>query len=203
MAPFQPAAATASRWGRSPVARPRAGFTLVEIMIVVAILGIVLAMGFPPFLESLEREPIRQAVKDVTEQLSQARARAILRGVPYQFVLRPSEDLEAGGSYEMTVLPLEPVRERSEREFDAPELTAPPTRDADLPARRLLDPSVAVTFLAVNFKDAIGEGASEIHVVFHPNGTCDDFAMILEAEGRRCGIDLDPITSLAQTQMIP
>ena len=43
------------------------GFTLIEIMMVVGILGMVLAMGMPAFIRSIRRDPLRQAVSDIEE----------------------------------------------------------------------------------------------------------------------------------------
>jgi len=55
--------------GRTPVRRPWScgAFTLLEIMLVVGIMGIVLAIGLPSIVRSLERDPLHQALRDVEE----------------------------------------------------------------------------------------------------------------------------------------
>ena len=58
---------------------PRA-FTLIEIMIVVGIMGIVMAMSVPIVYKVWRKAPMRQAVKDIVEVCSHARARAIMQG---------------------------------------------------------------------------------------------------------------------------
>src|SRR5213594_3294310 len=63
------------------------GFTLIEIMMVVGILGMVLAMGMPAFVRSIRRDPLRQAVNDIEDACSKAREAAILRGVPAELVI--------------------------------------------------------------------------------------------------------------------
>ena len=73
------------------LAPPRAAFTLIEIMVVVGILGMVLALGVPPFVRSMQKDPLRQAVSDVTEACSDARAKAILLGVPTELVIRAED----------------------------------------------------------------------------------------------------------------
>src|ERR1051325_1591742 len=74
------------RRARIPAAR-RDGFTLIEIMMVVGILGMVLAMGMPAFVRSVRKDPLRQAVNDIEEACSKAREAAILRGVPAELVI--------------------------------------------------------------------------------------------------------------------
>jgi len=58
------------------------GFTLIEIMIVVGIAALVMATAVPFIQNTLRKDPLRQAVSDVTEACSHARARAIFSGTP-------------------------------------------------------------------------------------------------------------------------
>ena len=44
--------------------RATQGFTLIEIMIVIDIIGMVLALGMPHFIRSMQKDPLRQAVSD-------------------------------------------------------------------------------------------------------------------------------------------
>src|SRR5213596_4165867 len=78
---------TAHKWRGQIPATGRGGFTLIEIMMVVGILGMVLAMGMPAFVQSIRRDPLRQAVKDIEDACSKAREAAILRGVPAELVI--------------------------------------------------------------------------------------------------------------------
>jgi prepilin-type N-terminal cleavage/methylation domain-containing protein len=68
---------------------PRAAFTLIEIMIVVAIIGLIAAMGVPSILQALRKDGMRKAVSDVKEGLDNARARAIVSGQTTEVVFNP------------------------------------------------------------------------------------------------------------------
>ena len=70
---------------------PRRAFTLIEIMIVVAIIGLIAAMGVPSILQALRQDGMRKAVNDVKEGLDNARARAIFSGKTTEVVFHPLE----------------------------------------------------------------------------------------------------------------
>jgi len=71
---------------------PRRAFTLIEIMIVVAIIGLVAAMGIPSMLQMLNKEGMRKAVDDVTKLLGDARAEAILKDETTYVSFRPADN---------------------------------------------------------------------------------------------------------------
>jgi prepilin-type N-terminal cleavage/methylation domain-containing protein len=55
----------------------REGFTLVEMMIMISIIGLILAIGTPPFVEYLRHVQSRDAAQIVAGILRQARSRAV------------------------------------------------------------------------------------------------------------------------------
>jgi prepilin-type N-terminal cleavage/methylation domain-containing protein len=67
------------------------GFTLLELMVVVAIMGIVMTISIPAIYQQLHPESMRKAVSDVMEACSHARARAILNGAETDLVIRPGD----------------------------------------------------------------------------------------------------------------
>jgi len=66
-------------------------FTLLELMIVIAIMGIILTMGVPIVYRMRHEAPLRRGVKDVVEVCSHARAMAILQSKAVCVVFHPRE----------------------------------------------------------------------------------------------------------------
>ncbi|WOX06688.1 GspH/FimT family pseudopilin [Microbulbifer pacificus] len=60
--------------------RREAGFTLIELMIVVTILAIVMAIGIPSFTTMIKNNRLTAAVNDLAGALHFARAEAVRRG---------------------------------------------------------------------------------------------------------------------------
>jgi type II secretion system protein H len=59
----------------------RRGFSLIEIVVVLLILGLVAAVTVPAFLSRAEPDAIARAAQDVTSVLERARRTAVERGV--------------------------------------------------------------------------------------------------------------------------
>lgn len=63
----------------SRISVPR-GFTLIEVLVVIAIFGILAALAAPSFTPTIERWRVRQAVEEMTSTIYYARSEAIKRG---------------------------------------------------------------------------------------------------------------------------
>jgi prepilin-type N-terminal cleavage/methylation domain-containing protein len=71
----------------------RRAFTLIEIMIVVAIIGLMAALGAPSLMAMMQKDGMRKAVSDVTDLLGDARAAAILKGQTTYVEFHPGDNL--------------------------------------------------------------------------------------------------------------
>jgi len=164
---------------------------------VVGILGMVLVMGMPSFIQSIKKDPLRQAMSDIEEACTRARAAAILRGSPVELVIRAE-----GG-----LLNVVPSREdNAEQTAVGVDTTVPSEPSVDNAASQSpvftarLNENVAVTLLYVNLKNRMD--AEETRVHFYPNGTSDEFTMIIQAGNGLRKVSLECVTALATVEVI-
>jgi prepilin-type N-terminal cleavage/methylation domain-containing protein len=149
----------------------RHGFTLIEIMIVVAIIGLVVAMGLPTLNQSLRKEGMRKALNDLTDVCAAARARAILSGQTMAVKFYPGErrfEVEGGG---------------------------PVGGGSTYVTSSVLPVGVEFAMLDINLQDF---GASEwARVRFFPNGTSDEMTVVLHDKTDWRKITLEFSTGIA------
>jgi len=77
--------------GRSRASTPEAGcgFTLVELMVAITIVGMVLAVSVPASIRFYESMQYRQATRDVVSTLASARLKAVSSGRAQDVALNP------------------------------------------------------------------------------------------------------------------
>jgi type II secretion system protein H len=168
-----------------PLAR---GFTLVEIMIVMAIMAIAMAVGVPSIYRSLRKNDLARAVNDVVEGCKTARDRAILQGAPYEFIVRESGELDVRQAPAQTS-----SRAAFARAAGETAAALPPSPYSGFP--RKLGEDVMVQMLDVNFVNHME--MAEARVRFFPNGTADEFTIVLAWNGRQRTVMVDVITGQA------
>ena len=173
-----------------------AAFTLLEIMIVVAIMGIVLTMGVPIVYRMRHEAPLRKGVRDVIEVCSHARAMAILQSKAVCVVFHPREGTFAvqGG---VTASPSQP----------SPSDPIPATVSAQSGSglSGQFSDRLAIDMLDVDLTEY--KDADEVKVWFYPNGVCDELTLILRSldspqDPLRC-ISLEVTTGLASVETDP
>jgi prepilin-type N-terminal cleavage/methylation domain-containing protein len=174
---------------RSAASRPRArAFTLIEIMIVVSIMGIVMGMSVPIVYKLWRKAPMRQAVKDIVEVFSHARARAIMHGQVTYVVFHPKQNrleyVGGGGG----------PQPANETGGEVP-LTPPAATGSGLSAQ--LPREVIIEMLDINMAGVEFNDADSARVRFYPNGISDEMRMILFDGRERMGIELEITTGLA------
>ncbi|TMG76467.1 MAG: prepilin-type N-terminal cleavage/methylation domain-containing protein [Betaproteobacteria bacterium] len=65
------------------------GFTLVEVLVTLAVLGVLLSLGAPSLAEWLQAQQIRAATEAIVNGMQVARAEAIRRNLTVRMVLEP------------------------------------------------------------------------------------------------------------------
>ena len=178
-------------------------YTLIEIMLVVAIMLIIVSVGVPSLFKSLRKDALRGAVSDVLSTCAQARAQAILSGGPVEFVMtvfavddlrlsiQPGRRRDAGGEGEESLPPLTML--------DADEELG----NSDAPGSVRIHEDIAVQNIFVNLRE-VDMNASQVRVRFYPNGMSDEFSMLLNwvVMNQLRIIKVDPMTGLAEVESV-
>jgi prepilin-type N-terminal cleavage/methylation domain-containing protein len=162
-------------------------FTLIEIMMVILVVGLMAAIGFPAFTRMLQKEGMRKATSDFLEALSQARANAILSGGAVELVMHPRDKTFSVGSAAASTEPGD----------DAP----PPPKIVAKSVSGTFPESIEIEILGINFIEYQEE--EEARIKFFPNGTSDEFTMILRSDkGEYRKISLEVLTALADMEVV-
>lgn len=150
---------------------------------VVAIIGLVMAMGVPAILSVVHEGPLRKAVNDVVEICGHARAQAILTGQTTVVVFHPREGTVdyGGGTARGAVSTRVGKKVVTSTKFDR---------------------SVNVGLLLVNESDLTEPVNDVANVCFYKDGTCDEMKMELDAHGEFRVISLEVTTSLASVETL-
>jgi prepilin-type N-terminal cleavage/methylation domain-containing protein len=182
--------------------RPRAAFTLIEIMVVCAIIGIVMTIAVPSIYRQLHPESMQKAVNDIKEACDLARGHAVLNGSTMKLVINTREK-------QVSVAQGEAVRSESMDRLESKSVSGEEWRMPDRqPATgggvftaKLAD-SIRIEGIRLNLMDYSEDEVVEVN--FYKNGTCDEFSMfLLHQEGERRQIWLEVATALADFESDP
>jgi type IV fimbrial biogenesis protein FimT len=134
-----------------PVSRRARGFTLMEVMIVVAIIGLLAAMGLPSIITAMQKKGMRKALSDLTDVCRSARANAIIHNRTEAVIFHPLT-----------------------RSFAAESGAA---AHSGMVSSSTLPDGVNFAMLDINQQDY---GASDpARVFFYPDGTSDELTIVL------------------------
>lgn len=141
-------------------------------MIVVAIIGLIAAMGVPSILQTFRKDGMRKAVSDLMDVCAEARTRAILQNQKTAVVLYPLE-----------------------RRFGVDGAAGGKNTSSGRVTSATLPDGVEFAMVDINLQDY---GASEwVRVFFNPDGTSDEMTLVLLSSGERRKITLEFSTGLA------
>jgi len=126
-------------------------FTLIEIMIVVAIIGLLAAMGLPAIMKAVQKEGMRKAVSDVVDVCETARANAIFHNQTVSVIFHPGD-----------------------RTFAAESGSA---AHSGLVSSATLPKGVDMPMLYINQQDFTESDWARVR--FFPNGTSDEMTVVL------------------------
>ncbi len=170
-------------------------FTLIEIMVAVGIIAIIMAIAIPSVYQQMHKDSMRQAVADITEACTQARARAILNGVPTEVRIRPSDRtisaIEAGGA--RNAMPsygadFEPVTKGS-------------GGGGGVFSAKLSD-HILIEFIGVNLIEDL-QRLEEVSCMFYPNGTSDEMVVLIRSDkGEVRKITTDVVTGVPDVEVV-
>lgn len=91
------------------------GFTLIEALVVVTIIGILAAFGFPAMTRFLTTQAVRSASYDLFADLIYARSEAIARGTNVKMIGLSGTDYKQGWRIEAEGAAANPIRQQGAR----------------------------------------------------------------------------------------
>jgi prepilin-type N-terminal cleavage/methylation domain-containing protein len=172
------------------------GFSLIELMVVVGIMGIILTIAVPGVYRYMHPNPLQKAVDDLREACKAARELAVLRTTTTVLNI----DLKSKTvNVSSTPTAARPAIPGSIDEFSMPSRPAEVSQSGSF---RISD-KVTIEGVGINGLDFTDDEHAEVR--FYPKGTSDEFSIVLlnTQNGDRRNVWLDAVTGYADFEVNP
>lgn len=147
-----------------PAAR---AFTMIELMVVVAIMGVILAAGIPSLYKLMQKEGMRKVTSEVVEVCRNARAQAILGGKPVDIMFYPLEHrLAISGASAPSPAGADPLDDK-------------PAVPSGAGQSALIPEDFSIEMLDINLSEY--RESEWARVRFYPNGMSDEMTLVLRS----------------------
>ena len=163
-------------------------------MVVIAIIGLIAAMGVPSIFQVVRKEGMRRAVSDVEQLLGDARARAIYGGHTVRVVFHPAEK-----RLEMADAPTDAAP--GPLAAAGADIPAATPQSSPLPVSQssvVLPDNVDIAMLDIDMLDRGGDETASVD--FYPNGTSDELMLVLQSGNDYRKITLEFSTAIASAE---
>lgn len=181
---------------------PRSGFTLVEVLLVLAILAIVTVIVMPTFVHSIRGNRLRTAARTVTMAGRYARSMALLQGreMTVTFDLEKSTVVigPAGSAARDSASETKVAGFRDEAPaFESASGSGTVVRAEVETITRALD-QVKIAAVSVGDRGSVDVSDGSCEVVYRSNGLCTPYRVTLvDSYGGSVGIDVDALGTVA------
>ncbi len=175
-------------------------FTLIEIMIVVAIMGVVLTMSVPIVYKAWHKAPMSKAVSEIMEVCSHARQQAIMKGVEESTRgFHPKE-----GRFEVGSGPAGIAEQSTNNAPPAPSFSSGVVSSSASGFSGRLSEKIVIELMDINKLPHDFREDDLARVRFIPNGTFDELTLILVSDqNERRELTLEVTTGLLSVESDP
>ena len=154
-------------------------FTLVEIMVVVAVMGLLIGISIPAFRNIVKKAPLEQGISDVESLCRQARAEAIVKQQAMDVLFNDAEEIVALTTAARVITAPDPFTGLMIKTTEETHLIDQVALEVDL---QIIEPE----------PDEFT--ADEIRIRFYPNGTSETLELRVVGDAEAYRLTLDPVT---------
>ena len=158
-------------------------FTLVEILVVVAVLGLVFTLSIPAFKRIINKAPLEQGIGDVVSLCRLAREKAIVKQQAMDVVLNGTEEIVKVTTAARVINASDPTTGLMIKEAEETQLIDQATLQVDL---EIIEPETDAFTL------------DEIRIRFYPDGTSETLTLRVADDDDAYLLTLDPVTGRAR-----